>query len=67
MAKMADLHAQGVTDLVSYSIGIQHGTDMAIQVIEEITPSLTEFSNDEVIIWRKALSYAIFAIRGEKK
>ena len=67
MSKMAELNDEGVTDLVSYSIGIQHGTDMAIKVLEEITPPLTEFSNEEVVFWRKALSYAISAIRGDVK
>jgi hypothetical protein len=35
MAKMADLNAEGVNDLVSYSIGIQHGIDMAVKIIKD--------------------------------
>ncbi|CAB4129588.1 hypothetical protein UFOVP115_54 [uncultured Caudovirales phage] len=40
MSKMAELHAEGVTDLVSYTIGIQHGIDMAVGIIrDELTES----------------------------
>ena len=64
MAKMADLHAQGVTDLVSYSIGIQHGIDMSVDIIKEQLPGSIEPMQGTQGGWREHL---IALIKGTKK
>lgn len=63
MARMADLDAEGVTDLISYSIGIQHGTDMAVKIINDELADSEASMNGTKGGWR---DYLVKLIRGIK-
>jgi len=67
MSKMAELYDEGVTDLISYTIGVQSGLNSAIAVLNEIMPYLTEHSSAEEVLCHDVLDAAITTIRGKLK
>lgn len=51
MAKMANLHAMGVTDLVSYNAGLDVARKLATLAVEDYRGKLIDaFANDAVFI-----------------